>query len=253
MDKTQTKFPTVTMYGIDVSKMNMKETVQYLTEAIQHKKTHQIITANPIMFMAALNDATFAKAMQSAELVVPDGTGLVWAADYIGQPVKERVPGFDLMFELLKVANEKQWKVYMLGTTAEVIQKSSEKLKMQFPNVHFVGARDGYFSENEDMQVVEDIRKLSPDLLFVARSVDTQEPWIYKYKHKLDIPVMMGVGGTFDIIAGKLKRAPKWMQKLRLEWFYRLLQQPSRYKRMLDLPKFVFRVKKDKHIITEKR
>ncbi|MDP5274634.1 WecB/TagA/CpsF family glycosyltransferase [Chengkuizengella axinellae] len=253
MNEPQTKFPSVKMYGINVSKMNMKETVQYLTEAVQHKETHQVITANPIMFMAALNDASFAKAMQSAELVVPDGTGLVWAADYVGHPVKERVPGFDLMFDLLKVANEKSWKVYLLGTTAEAIQESATKLKKQYPNIDFVKARDGFFTEKEDMDVVEDIRKLSPDLLFIARSVETQEPWIYKYKRELNIPVMMGVGGTFDIIAGKLKRAPKWMQKLRLEWFYRLLQQPSRYKRMLDLPKFVFRVRRDKDIIIEKK
>lgn len=253
MNKTQIKLPTVSMYGINISKMNMQETVQYLTEAVQHKKTHQVITANPIMFMAALNNAAFSKTMQSAELVVPDGTGLVWAAGYIGQPVKERVPGFDLMFELLTVANEKGWKVYLLGTTSEVIQESAAKLKVQFPNIDFVGSRDGFFTEKEDLKVVEDIRKLSPDLLFVARSVDTQEPWIYKYKHELGIPVMMGVGGSFDIIAGKLKRAPKWMQRVRLEWFYRLLKQPSRYKRMLDLPKFVLRVKKDRKIITKKR
>ncbi|MNJ62057.1 putative N-acetylmannosaminyltransferase [compost metagenome] len=141
----------------------------------------------------------------------------------------------------------------MLGASPEVVQETAKRLKAQYPRTEIVGYRDGYFGLEQDDEVIEEIRRTSPDLLFVARGADTQEPWIAKYKHRLAVPVMMGVGGSFDVISGRTKRAPKVFQKLRLEWLYRLLKEPTRFRRMLALPKFVVRVLWERGNLTKSR
>lgn len=243
--------PKVRIYGVPISKMSMKQTVDYLAKVIELKKPHQVITANPIMVMAAQDDPSYLKMMQRAELIVPDGTGVVWAANRVGQPVAERVPGYDLIHELMKVGEKKHWKVYLLGASNEVIQAAAAKIHTLYPQVSLVGVRDGYFGDAEDAQVIQAIRDAAPDILLVGRAAANQEPWIGKYKEQLNVPVMMGVGGSFDVLSGKLKRAPVLFQKLRLEWFYRLLQEPWRYKRMLLLPKFAVKVMRDKENVTK--
>jgi N-acetylglucosaminyldiphosphoundecaprenol N-acetyl-beta-D-mannosaminyltransferase len=243
--------PKVTIFGVPVSQMNMQDTVAYLTKAIDSKQPHQVITANPIMVMAALDDPAYMAMMKRAELIVPDGTGVVWAAGYVGKPVAERVTGFDLLQELLKVGEPRGWKVFALGASQEVIEAAADKIKETYPGIQIVGVRNGYFGEDQDAQVIEEIRRANPDILLVGRSASTQEPWIDRYKQQLSVPVMMGVGGSFDVLSGKLKRAPMFYQKLRLEWFYRLLQEPWRYKRMLTLPKFAVKVIREKENVTK--
>lgn len=238
--------PTVSIFGVPISKMNMSDTVRYLTDVIRNKQVHQVITANPIMIMAALDDPAYMAMMKRAELIVPDGTGVVWAAEYVGNPVSERVPGIELVHNLLRAGESYGWKVFLLGASPEVVQAAADRLKQQYPLIRFVGVRDGYFGPDQDAEVIDEIRRAEPDILLVGRSADKQEPWIDRYKHELQIPVMMGVGGSFDVISGKLKRAPEWFIKLRLEWFYRLLQEPWRYKRMLVLPKFAVKVIREK-------
>ncbi len=243
----------VTIFGIPFSKGGMQGTVQYLTDVISARKPHQVITANPIMVMAALEDPAYKQMMQQAELIVPDGSGVVWASRVGGDPVAERVAGYDLLHELMKQGERHCWKVYLLGASPEVVQETAKRLKAQYPRTEIVGYRDGYFGLEQDDEVIEEIRRTSPDLLFVARGADTQEPWIAKYKHRLAVPVMMGVGGSFDVISGRTKRAPKVFQKLRLEWLYRLLKEPTRFRRMLALPKFVVRVLWERGNLTKSR
>ncbi|WEK53936.1 MAG: WecB/TagA/CpsF family glycosyltransferase [Candidatus Cohnella colombiensis] len=238
-------FPTVSLYGVPFSKMDMQETVAYLTNAIEERRPHRVITGNPIMLMVGLDNPGFHRALATADLVVPDGAGVVWAARHVKQPVKERVAGFDLMHELLSEGDKRGWSVYLLGTSADTLNAASANLQKKFPGVRFVGQRDGYFTDQEDGAVIASIREANPDMLFVARATMNQEPWIEKYHHELGVPVVMGVGGSFDVVAGKLKRAPAIFRKLHLEWFYRLLQEPSRFPRMLVLPKFALKVIKD--------
>ncbi|CAM4276132.1 WecB/TagA/CpsF family glycosyltransferase [Paenibacillus tarimensis] len=252
-DSGARSYPTVSIYGLPFSKMDMQETVNYLSNVIHLRIPTQVITGNPIMVMAGLENPDYYRVMEEAELIVPDGAGVVWASEYVGQPVKERVAGFDLMHRLLETGEKHRWSVFLLGTTQETIEESAERLKQQYPLIRFVGVRNGFFGPGEDAKVIEEIRRANPDMLFVARALDNQEPWIGRYKQELGVPVMMGVGGSFDIIAGKLKRAPVLFQKLRLEWFYRLLQQPSRYKRMLVLPKFMLKVVREKENVTKRR
>lgn len=233
--------------------MNMDETVTYLTEAIEQRRQTHVITANPIMIMSAVNNKDYYKMMRKADLIVPDGAGVVWAANYVGQPVTERVAGFDLMHRLMQEGEKRKWKSYLLGTSQEVIEAAADKLQLQYPQVRIVGFHNGFFGPDQDAEVIDAIRGLAPDLLFVARGMDTQEPWIVKNKQQLGVPLIMGIGGSFDIISGRLKRAPVLFQRLRLEWFYRLLQEPKRLPRMLVLPRFVVRVIRDKENVTKPR
>lgn len=251
MTKMKKGIPTVSVFGVAVSKWGMKETVAYLTEAVSARQPHHIITANPIMMMAAIENPKYKAMMQSAELIVPDGNGLVWAARKGGDPVKERVPGYELLHELMKQGERLGWKVYLVGAAPDVIKETARRLALQYPGTEIVGYRDGYFSTEEDREVITGIVKTAPDLLFVARGADTQEPWIAKYKDELQVPVMMGVGGSFDVISGRAKRAPMIFRKLRLEWLYRLLKEPTRFRRMLALPKFAVRVMREKENLTK--
>ncbi len=240
------------IFGIPVSRMGMRDTVRYLTDAVLRRQPHQVVTINPIMVMDALKNPGYMAMMKQADLIVPDGAGVVWAASYTGQPVAERVAGFDLMHELLREGEKHGWKAYFLGAAPGVIEQAVQRLQQMYPGIRVAGYRDGFFGPEQDDEVIADIRDAEPDLLFVARSASNQDTWIGQYRSRLNVPVMMGVGGSFDIIAGKLKRAPYLFRKLRLEWLYRLLQEPWRYKRMLALPQFVVKVIREKENVTKR-
>jgi len=239
---TNNRIPTVSLFGVRVSKLDMEASVKVLTEAVQSHEPHQVITANPIMIMAALEDPAYMTIMKQADFIVPDGAGAVWAARYIGEPVAERVPGIELMHHLFEVGAQYGWRAYLLGASPEIIHEAYERVRVQYPRMKFVGYHDGYFGDSEDEAIIAKIKATKPDLLLVGRSATTQEPWIGKYKHELGIPIMMGVGGSFDVLAGKTKRAPALFRKLGLEWLHRLLSEPTRWRRMLALPKFVWKV-----------
>ncbi len=245
MNPNPKPYPTVSLYGVPFSKMNMKETVDYLSEAIASRRPHRVVTGNPIMLMVGMDNPSFHRTLATAELVVPDGAGVVWAARYVKEPVKERVAGFDLMHELLREGEHRQWSVFLLGASADIVQTAYANLQKKYPGMRFVGCRDGYFTDREDGEVVAAVRAANPDLLFVARATMNQEPWIEKYQSVLGVPVVMGVGGSFDVVSGKLKRAPAFFRKMGMEWFYRLIQEPTRFKRMLVLPRFALKVIKD--------
>lgn len=240
--QAQQDIPTVKLFGVPVSKLDMTDSVRVLAEAITSRKPHQVITANPIMIMMALDNPDYMHMMQQAEFIVPDGTGAVWAASHIGEPVAERVPGIELMHRLFEVGERHGWRAYLLGADPETIKEAYERLRVQYPLMKFVGYQDGYFSEERDAEVIAKIKAAEPDLLFVGRAANNQEPWIGRYKHELGVPVMMGVGGSFDVISGRLKRAPVVFQRLGLEWLHRLILQPTRWRRMLALPKFAWKV-----------
>ena len=234
--------PFITLFDIRVSTMNLLETADYVEDIIAKRTPHQIITINPIMMMEGLRNPEFARVLKQADLNVPDGAGVVWAAKFAGTPGSERVAGIDLMHELMKRGDRKAYRVFLLGADPDTIVLAANKLQERYPNLVIAGYRNGFFAEEQDEEVIKEIREAKPDLLFVGRSMLTQEPWIAKYRDRLQVPVMMGVGGSFDVVAGKLQRAPELLQKLQLEWFYRLLQEPKRIGRMMALPKFVWKV-----------
>ena len=183
---------------------------------------------------------------QTAELVVPDGAGTVWAAHHLGYEMPERVAGYDLVQALLKEAPKRGDRVFFFGSAPGIAESAKNKAEKLYPGVQIVGVRNGYFTAEDEPEIINEIREAKPDILLAALGVPKQEKWLKKYREELGVPVSIGVGGTLDVMAGNVRRAPKWMQKAKLEWLFRGLLQPKRAGRLVALPKFVLRVHRAK-------
>lgn len=194
------------------------------------------------MLNAAHSDPALASAIRGADLVVPDGAGLLVAARLTGQPLRGRVPGIDLLRALCGESVKRGWRVLLMGAKPGVALAAAERLRRDHPGLAVSAVRDGYFRRDEEPAVIHDIKVATPDLLFVALGMDRQERWIAHNLSALGARVVMGVGGALDVIAGHLPRAPGWLQSLGGEWLWRLAQEPSRWRRMLGLPAFLCRV-----------
>ena len=192
--------------------------------------------------MRATHDEELRRILNASALVVPDGAGTVWAARHLGHAMPERVAGYDLAQELLRCAPAEGRRVYFFGSAPGVAEKAKAKAEQLYPGIEIVGVRNGFFSPADNAAIIAEIRAARPDLLLVALGVPKQEKWIAAHLAELDVPVAIGVGGTLDVMAGVMKRAPHWMQKAKLEWLFRGLMQPKRAGRLLALPKFVLKV-----------
>lgn len=236
----------VNILGINFDNKNFKEFQnEFLGRLYNHQST-LIVTANPEIVMAAQENPEFMKIIQEdADYVTADGIGVVKAAHMLKTPLKERVTGYDLFKWLLTVADQKSLRVYLIGAKPEIIHAVQAKIDRQYPDIELVGAQDGYFDEDLD-SVARRIIKTKPDMVFAALGSPKQEQLLSIMRRNLLPALMMGVGGSFDVFSGKVKRAPENVQNLHLEWCYRLLKDPRRIKRMAVLPKFVLRVRKSK-------
>lgn len=233
----------VKILGVPVHPLTMNESVAVLEEKLQKKEQAFVVTANAEIIMMCQQDKEYNNIVsEQADLVLPDGAGAVWAGRYLGNEVPERVAGFDLYNQLLKLSADKGYKVYFFGGAPGVAEAAKNKAEELYPGVQIVGCRNGYFTEAEEEAIIKEINDAAPDMLFVALGAPKQEKWLVKYRNQLKPRVLMGIGGSFDVLAGKMERAPKWMQEASLEWAFRLYKQPSRFMRMLALPKFVLKV-----------
>ncbi len=240
------KIETVSVLGVKVARMSLQQVVEWIRVMVEQGKPRHIVTANAEVIYKAHVEPEYLELLQKSDLVTADGSGVVLAANMLGQPVPERVAGIDLVAEVFELAAEKNWSIYFLGAEPNVVEKAVLHTLEKYPNLQIKGYRDGYYSQEETEQVVANINKQKPDILLVALGVPKQEVFIQQYLKELDVPLSIGVGGSFDILAGTATRAPAWMQRVGLEWFYRLLKEPRRFKRMLSLPKFVLAVLKQK-------
>lgn len=233
----------VKILGVPVHPLTMNESVAVLEEKLQKKEQAFVVTANAEIIMMCQQDKEYNNIVsEQADLVLPDGAGAVWAGRYLGNEVPERVAGFDLYNQLLKLSADKGYKAYFFGGAPGVAEAAKNKAEELYPGVQIVGCRNGYFNETEEEAIIKEINDATPDMLFVALGAPKQEKWLVKYRNQLKPRVLMGIGGSFDVLAGKMERAPKWMQEASLEWAFRLYKQPSRFMRMLALPKFVLKV-----------
>jgi len=231
----------INILGVNVDSVTMQEALDRLEAFIQKGQPRLVATANAEMVMVAQQDAELLSILNAADLVLADGAGVVWAAGRLGSGVPERVAGFDLTQNLLRRAALAGYRVYWLGAAPGTAEIAAEKAAALYPGLLTVGMHDGYFSP-DDETILQTIRETHPDILLCALGIPKQEKWLSNNLPQLSVPVSIGVGGTFDVMAGKVKRAPLWMQKSGLEWSYRLIRQPSRIVRMLALPDFVLRV-----------
>ena len=234
---------TIDILSIPIWNVTMEEARNLAFKCIDEGRAASIATANAEMVMRAQTDRELAHILQHADLVVPDGAGVLWAAEQQGKKFKERVTGVDLACSLLQEAAARQTAVYLFGGAPGIAEQAAANVQQQLGSLNIVGTHSGFFSADEEQGIIEDIRSKGTRILLVALGVPKQEKWISEHLYELGPCVGMGVGGTFDVLAGKAGRAPKWMQDNRLEWLYRLLKEPTRFKRMLALPKFVAAVK----------
>ncbi len=236
--------------GVPIDKVNRKEALDKAIDFIENSENKVIYTPNSEIVMDANENKDLLNAIKEADMVIPDGIGLVLASKVIKKPLNERVTGIDLMESILSYCHEKGKSIYIIGGKPGVSEKAGMEIKEKYPNIQVVGTYHGYFKglhigcpgHEEEVAVLKKINDLKPDVLFVAFGAPKQELWIQEYKKELNVKLLMGVGGSVDVYAGNVKRAPEIYQKLGLEWFYRLIKEPWRYKRMMALPKFVIEV-----------
>ena len=233
----------VKILDVPVHPLTMQEAVSVLEKSIANGEQAFVVTANAEIIMMCQQDADYKKIVsQDAQLVLPDGAGAVWAGRHLGYKVPERVAGFDLYCNLLKEAAAKGYKAYFFGGSPGIAEAAKAKSEELYLGVQVVGCRNGYFKEEESQAIIEEINASGADMLFAALGAPKQEKWLVRYRDQLKPKILMGIGGSFDVFAGKMERAPKWMQDASLEWLFRLYKQPSRFMRMMALPKFVLKV-----------
>ena len=233
----------VKILDVPVHPLTMGETVSVLEESITSGEQAFVVTANAEIIMMCQEDAGYKKIVsQDAQLVLPDGAGAVWAGRHLGYKVPERVAGFDLYCQLLDKAAQKGYKAFFFGGSPGIAEAAKAKSEELYPGVQVVGCRNGYFKEEESQAIIDEINASGADMLFAALGAPKQEKWLVRYREQLKPKILMGIGGSFDVFAGKMERAPKWMQDASLEWLFRLYKQPSRFMRMMALPKFVLKV-----------
>ncbi len=234
----------ITILGVPIDNVTREE-VGIITEELIKKsnKTCKMVFAPNVEFiMKAQKDKEFFDLLQESSLSTPDSIGVILGAKLQKKAFKERIPGQSYFRRIIELSNEKGYSIYLLGGELgipELVKKNLEKL---FPNVNIVGVHNGYFDENVEKDIIEEINELQPNILFVALGAPKQEKWIKNHKDELKVDVAAGQGGTYDYEAGKIKRAPVWVQKIGMEWFWRLCKEPKRIKRQMVLPVYLFKV-----------
>ncbi|MCO6543155.1 MAG: WecB/TagA/CpsF family glycosyltransferase [Lactobacillus sp.] len=237
---TLTLSKTITILNLPFINTTNQQFISNLQKKIATKQNTFIVTANPEIAVYAYDHPQFQKLVQTADYITPDGIGIIKASQIIQQPLKERITGFDTLTSLLEIANNNSLKVYLLGAKPEVLQKTVKNVKKKYPKLQLVGSHDGYFSD--DQEIVADIKQLQPNIVAVALGYPKQEEFIAQHR-QLCPAIWIGVGGSFDVLSGTVKRAPKIFQKLNLEWLYRFISHPSRLSRFKNLPRFIYLVK----------
>ncbi len=223
--------------GVQVDNVTLDEAVARVEMFIASGKSHLIVTPNPEMIVAAQDDEELRETVNKADLRPPDGISMVVVSRILGTPLKERVSGIDLMMKLIEVSAIKGYSIFLLGSAPGVAEDAAENLINNYPGLKIAGTHDGYF--RDDSEVVPKIVEAEPDLLFAGLGAGRQEKWLNHHLAELKT-VGMGIGGSLDVISGRKKRAPGWIRALYIEWLYRLITEPQRWKRQLALPKFLY-------------
>lgn len=230
--------------GVPFDVVTMEQAVERVKKMLTAEGQHIICTPNPEIVMEAQTDEALMQILKEADLVVPDGVGVVWASKYSEIRLQERVAGYDLTQNLMQALADTEETFYFFGGAPGVAAAAARRMTKEYPGLRIVGVHNGYFDEKEEKKIIQDIKKKAPSILLVGLGAPKQEKWIYENLHTVGAKTAIGVGGSFDVMAGNVKRAPKLFQKLGLEWFYRLISQPTRWKRMMRLPKFALTVLK---------
>ncbi len=232
----------VEVLGVPVDCVTMEQALQRVDDMLAGDKAHGVIAVNPEKVMTARKDPVLLHQLRNTSLLIPDGIGVVFSIRLLGLGKAGRVPGAELMPKLCERAAQNGYKVFLFGASPEVNERTTRTLCERYPGIKIVGSRHGYVKTEEMPAVIAHINASHADLLFIALGSPKQERWIRKYLPVLNVKLCQGVGGTFDVIAGRVKRAPPIFRALHLEWFFRLLAQPNRILRQSALPLFAYHI-----------
>ncbi len=237
MDRSQ-----VDILGIRVDNVTSEQAVLTVQSFVRNGHPHQVVTVNSEFIMAARRDPEFAQILDQADLALPDGQGVLWASRMLGTPLVERVPGVDALVKIAALSEKEGYRLYFLGAAEGVAEAAARELRHNYPELQVVGTYAGSPAPQDEESIVHIIKQAEPHILFVAYGAPEQEKWIARNMLRMQVPLAMGVGGAFDFISGQAKRAPRWVQRLGLEWLHRLYREPWRWRRMLALPRFAYLV-----------
>lgn len=246
MSSTPSALPTVHILGLPVHDLVMESALEVMDGFVRAGKPHHIITADASMLVMAQEDSALHAIIQEADLVTPDSVGVLWAAKSYGKPLRERVSGVEIVERLCARSAERGYRIYFLGAAPTVADQAAAQMRARYPGTQIVGTRDGYFKPEEVDGIVAEIRACQPDILCVAMGIPKQEKWIAANRQRLGASILIGVGGTFDVLSGNVKRAPLVMQKVHLEWLWRVLSNPRKINKVLLLPRFVRMVRQSR-------
>lgn len=237
---------TCNIFGIKINNLTWDELISLVEEAVEDRtKNKYMLTVNVDHIVKMQNDEEFNYVYKNADYITADGVPIIWASKLLKKPIKEKLSGSDILPTILPLAEKKQYKLFFLGAAEGVAERAANNIRKKYKNIKIVGTYSPSYgfekNEEENKKIIEMIRNANVDILFVGVGAPKQEKWIAKYKDQYNVPLSIGVGATFDFIAGNAKRAPKWMQNAGLEWFWRFIQEPKRlFKRyFIDDMKFI--------------
>ncbi|MDD4765207.1 MAG: WecB/TagA/CpsF family glycosyltransferase, partial [Atribacterota bacterium] len=230
-------------------RINCNQAMERIDKFISEKNPSYVVTPDTLAVLRARKDKKYLSITKKASLVTPDGAGLLWATATLENPLIERITGIDLINRICQSSVEKGYRLFLLGAKEDIINKAVVNLEKKYPGINIVGFHHGYFKQEgytdnqykkSEKDIIREIKEKKPDFLLVGLGVPKQEIWISKYKDLLNVPVCIGIGGSFDVLSGKIPRAPLWMQNHGMEWIYRLIKEPKRIKRVIALPYFMW-------------
>lgn len=222
------------LFGVPIAPLHMREVLELADAAIERRGMLRLGVVNAAKIVGMTNDPGLRASVLDTDLILADGISVVWASRVLGQPLPERVAGIDLMMQLLQRADQRGYAVFFFGAAEDVLVGVVDRVRREFPKVRIAGARNGYFRDYEQSDIADQIRASGADILLVAISSPIKEIFLSRWGTSLGVPVCHGVGGSFDVLAGKVRRAPRIWQRLGLEWLYRVYQEPRRlWKRYL--------------------
>lgn len=243
MNPTKEDISQVNILGIRIDQVDHADSIKIIADAVKRKVKLRIITANPELIYKAEKDALLRDMINSADLIVPDGVGVVWAARILGKDIKERVTGIDLATRILEAGSNNQWRIFLLGSKPGIAEKAAAEQSVRYPGI-LVASHHGYFTKEEEPSVIRKIQHFAPDILLTGLGAPKQEYW-NEENDGLAL-VKIGVGGSIDVLAGEVKRAPQFYRRFGIEWLYRLISEPSRIRRQVVLPLYLLRVIRQK-------
>ena len=226
--RTRIKALRIYLLGVPLNTFDMNETLDIACQAMAKRERLQHVAINVAKLVNMSKDPTLKRDVEESDLISIDGVGIVWGCRLLGLPVKERVAGIDLMENLLAICEREKFRPFFLGARQDVLEKAIREILNRHPKLEIAGYRNGYFTTEEEKHVVDEIKSVKSDCLFIAMSSPKKENFLHNYRDELDVPFLMGIGGSLDVIAGQVRRAPLWMQKTGLEWLFRLAQEPRR-------------------------